>query len=172
MALRPIVLYPDPVLRERARTVETFDADLDRLIGDMIDTMVAAPGVGLAAPQVGVSQRVAVVDLSAGKDPSQLHVLVNPVIEESSGTAEDYEGCLSIPDFNEKVVRPERCRIAALDRSGARYSLEAEGYFARAIFHEIDHLDGVLFVDYLRGLRREKAKRFLRRLVRDQESQL
>jgi peptide deformylase len=170
MALRPIVLYPDPVLRQKAVPVENFDAELEQLVDDMIETMIAAPGVGLAAPQVGVSRRVAVVDLSAGKDPSQLHVLVNPRIEDQSGSAEDYEGCLSIPDFNEKVVRPDRCRVTALDRLGKPFTLDAEGYFARAVFHEIDHLDGVLFVDYLRGLRREKAKRFLRRLVRDQES--
>lgn len=169
MALRPIVLYPDPVLRVRCREVENFDASLQQLVEDMVETMVAAPGVGLAAPQVGVDARVAVVDLSSGKDPESLLVLVNPRVLEHDGSSEDFEGCLSIPDFSEKVMRSERCRLSALDVAGRPIELEAEGFLARAIFHELDHLDGVLFVDHLRGLRRERAKRFLRRLAREQE---
>lgn len=165
MALLSIVLYPDPVLRVDCRPVERFDADLARLVDDMVETMVAAPGVGLAAPQVGVDLRVAVVDLSVGREPGGLYVLVNPVVTALEGRVEDIEGCLSIPEFSEKVERPERCRVDAFDAAGVPYGFTAEGFLARAIFHEIDHLDGVLFVDHLKGLRRERAKRFLRRMV-------
>jgi peptide deformylase len=166
MALRPIVLYPDPVLRVECRPVERFDGELARLVDDMVETMIAAPGVGLAAPQVGVSLRVAVIDLSAGREPGGLYVLVNPTVSALEGQEEDTEGCLSIPEFSEKVERPLRCRVDAFDAAGIPYNFVAEGFLARAVFHELDHLDGVLFVDHLKGLRRERAKRFLRRLVR------
>lgn len=167
MARRRIVLYPDPILRQRCRDVETFGDSLRTLVDDMVETMVAAPGVGLAAPQVGVDLRVAVVDLSTGTEPGQLRVLVNPTVSESSGAVDDIEGCLSIPDFSEKVTRAERCRVDAFDVEGRPVSFVAEGWLARAVFHELDHLNGVLFVDHLRGLRRERARRFLKRLARD-----
>jgi peptide deformylase len=131
--------------------------------------MHAAPGVGLAAPQVGVERRVAVVDLSVGRDPDSVLVLVNPLIEGAEGVEVDTEGCLSIPDFTEKVPRPTRVAVSAADLTGERRSFVAEGFLARAICHEIDHLDGVLFVDHLRGLRKERAKRFLKKLAREQE---
>jgi peptide deformylase len=169
VALRPIRVYPDPVLRVRCREVTEFDADLARLVADMVDTMHAAPGVGLAACQVGVERRVAVVDLSVARDPSQLLVLVNPVIEAREGLEVDVEGCLSIPDFTEKVPRPLRVEVRAQDATGAPQHFEAEGWLARAICHEVDHLDGILFVDHLHGLRRERARRALKRLGREQE---
>jgi peptide deformylase len=168
MAILPIRIYPDPVLRERAAEVERFDAELARLVADMIETTVAAPGVGLAAPQVGVGRRVAVVDLSVGKDPGALYVLVNPRIAEHEGLASDVEGCLSLPGITDKVDRPERVRVEALDAAGNPFDLEAEGWLARAICHEIDHLDGILFVDRLRGLRKERVRRQLRRLASEQ----
>jgi peptide deformylase len=125
--------------------------------------------VGLAAPQVGVEIRLAVVDVSVGEEKEALHVLVNPSIKRQQGEDQDVEGCLSIPDFTEKVIRPTRIRIEALDLEGRPFDLEAEGLLARVISHEIDHLEGVLFVDRLRGLRREKAQRHLRRLQRESE---
>ncbi|HUP24676.1 MAG TPA: peptide deformylase [Thermoanaerobaculia bacterium] len=164
MAILPIRLYPDPVLRTRCIEVVSFDAQLERLVTDMVATMHAAPGIGLAASQVGVEQRVAVVDLSVGEDPEQVLVLVNPVLRESDGREDDGEGCLSIPDFTEKVSRASTVLVSARDGRGEAYEVAAQGLLARAIQHEMDHLDGVLFVDYLRGLRRERAKRHLDRL--------
>ena len=125
-------------------------------------------GVGLAAPQVGVEQRVAVVDLSVGRDPASVLVLVNPVIETVEGADVDTEGCLSIPDFTDKVLRPLRLEVSAAGLDGERQAFVAEGFLARAICHEVDHLDGVLFVDHLRGLRKERAKRFLKKLAKEQ----
>ena len=170
MAVRPIRLYPDPVLRVRCFPVERFDAELARLAADMVETTYDAPGVGLAAPQVGIEQRLAIVDVSVGEDKDALHVLVNPVIVEHSGSETDYEGCLSIPDFSEKVKRPLQIKVEAQTLVGVPFALEAEGFLARAICHEIDHLDGILFVDHLRGLKKDKARRHLRRLHREVEA--
>jgi peptide deformylase len=164
MAVRPILLYPDPVLRRPARAVERFDDGLRRLIDDLAETMYAAPGVGLAAPQVGVEERVAVVDAAPGTPESQLHVLINPRVVESEGRASDEEGCLSIPGFTERVDRPRRIRVEAVAPDGAPVQIEAEGFLARAICHEIDHLDGILIVDRLTGLRKEMALRRLRKM--------
>ncbi len=165
MSVLPIRLYPDPVLRVECAPVEEFGADLTRLVADMIETMHEAPGVGLAAPQVGVELRVAVVDATAGMDPEAVRVLVNPRVVDSAGVDTDTEGCLSIPDFTEKVTRPATVRIAATDLEGSAFEIDAEELEARAIQHELDHLDGVLFVDRLRGLRRQRARSFLRRLL-------
>ncbi len=163
MALLPIRVYPDPVLRVRCPKVESFDHQLRRLASDMIETMHAAPGVGLAAPQVGVEQRLAVVDVSVGKDRSALKVLVNPELVEEDGREVDTEGCLSIPDINEKVPRPASVRVVAQDLEGERIEIEAEDFEARAVCHEIDHLNGVLFIDHLRGLRRDRVRRQLKK---------
>jgi len=165
MPVLPIRQYPDPVLRVECAPVEEFGSELRRLVDDMIETMHFAPGVGLAAPQVGVELRVAVVDASAGLDPDAVRVLVNPEVLTSVGVASDTEGCLSIPDFTEQVTRPAAVRVGALDLTGRRYELDAEELEARAIQHEMDHLDGILFVDRLRGLRRHRARSFLRRLL-------
>ncbi len=167
MAVLPIRLFPDEVLRVRCPEVDTFDEALARLVADLIETVHRAPGVGLAAPQVGVERRVMVVDLSVGEDPEQLHVFVNPRILEEEGLVTDFEGCLSIPGISEKVDRPRRIRVAAQDLEGHDFEMEAEEWLARAICHETDHLDGVLFVDRLRGLRRDKVRRQLRRMVRE-----
>lgn len=164
MAILPIRIYPDPVLRVRCQPVVTFEDGLSKLAQDMVATMHAAPGVGLAACQVGVEQRLAVVDLSVGEDPEQLLYLVNPRIVEQSGREVDSEGCLSIPELSEKVPRAIHITVDAQDLSGEPFSLEAEDLLARVILHEVDHLDGVLFVDHLHGLRRDKARRHLRRL--------
>lgn len=164
MPILPIRLYPDPVLRAPAVPIEAFDEALAQLADDMVKTMYAAPGVGLAAPQVGVSQRLAVVDVSVGKEDGALHVLVNPRIVAESGRDVDAEACLSIPGLSERVTRPLEVEVEAQDVHGAAFAFTAEGFFARAICHELDHLDGVLFVDHLRGLRRERARRTLRKL--------
>lgn len=169
MALLSIRQYPDPVLRRRCAPVEAFDDDLARLAADMVETMHAAPGIGLAAPQVGIGRRLAVVDVSAGEDPEQVHVFVNPEILDSSGSETDVEGCLSIAGFTDKVTRPKTLRLRAQDLEGETFEMEAEDWLARAICHELDHLDGVLFVDHLRGLRKERARRHLKKLAREQE---
>jgi peptide deformylase len=167
MALRPIRIYPDPVLREICLPVERFDEELRRLSADLIDTMRAAPGVGLAAPQVGVALRLCVVDSSGGKDPAAARILVNPEVLDSEGIENEEEGCLSIPDFTERVERPARVNVRARDLAGGEVAFSAEDLLARVVCHEIDHLDGILFVDRLRGLRRERARRALRHLAAD-----
>ncbi len=170
MAILPIRIYPDPVLREVCPRVTDFGgAALRQLARDMVETMHAAPGVGLAAPQVGLTVRLAVVDLTVGKEPEELRVLVNPEVLEPEGKEVEEEGCLSIPGLLDKVERPARVRVRAQDVDGTPFELVAEGWLARAVCHEVDHLDGVLFTDRLRGLRRERAKRQLRRLAATHE---
>ena len=170
MAILPIRIYPDPVLREVCPRVTDFGgAALRKLARDMVETMHAAPGVGLAAPQVGLTVRLAVVDLTVGKEPEELRVLVNPEVLEPEGKEVEEEGCLSIPGLLDKVERPARVRVRAQDVDGTPFELVAEGWLARAVCHEVDHLDGVLFTDRLRGLRRERAKRQLRRLAATHE---
>jgi len=168
MSLLPIRIYPDPVLRVRCKDVDTFDQSLANLVADMVETMHAAPGIGLAANQVGVDSQVAVVDLSVGERKEDLLVLINPELLTEAGEEEDIEGCLSIPDYTDKVIRPLLIKVQARDLTGKRFEVEAEGLLARAISHEMDHLAGKLFTDRLRGLRRERARRMLRRLEREQ----
>lgn len=168
MALRRIRVHPDPVLRSRCAEVATFDDELRQLVADMVETMHAAPGIGLAASQIGVEQRVAVVDLSVGANAADLLVLVNPKVTPlPPALATENEGCLSLPGIEEKVERPERVRLEAQDAEGRPYTLEADGWLARAIQHEVDHLDGILFTDRLRGLRRDRARKLLRRLAEE-----
>lgn len=150
MSLRRLHLLGSPVLRERAAEVGSLDDEIRRLIDDMFETMDAAKGVGLAANQVGVARRVAVVDADGDR-----FEMIDPVIVESEGRATAEEGCLSIPDIYGDVTRPERVVVEATDRQGVRYRKEADGLKARAIQHEIDHLDGILFVDHLSPLRRQ-----------------
>jgi peptide deformylase len=169
MAILPIRIYPDPVLRRKTRPVVEFGAALARLAGNMIETMVAAPGIGLAAPQVGQEVRMAVVDLSVGEDPAQLHVMVNPEVVWREGLDTDVEGCLSLPGISDKVDRPTAIRVRVMDLAGQPFELIAEGWLARAICHEVDHLDGILFTDHLRGLRRERVRRQLRKLAVERE---
>ena len=140
--------------------------DVERIIDDMIDTMYAAPGVGLAAPQIGVPLRIFVVDLSVGREPDGLMVMVNPTFVEREGMQLEEEGCLSVPDFNATVVRPARAVVRGLDRMGTEYQREGTGLLARAFQHEMDHLDGTLFVDRLRGIKRDMILRKIRKLTR------
>lgn len=169
MAILPIRIYPDPVLRVKTRKVQEFDASLRKLATDMVETMHAAPGVGLAAPQVGSDLRIAVVDISVGEDPALLKVLVNPEIIRREGLETDVEGCLSLPGITDKVDRPTAVAVRAQDLSGKPFELEAADYMARAICHEVDHLDGILFTDHLRGLRKERVRRQLKKLAELQQ---
>jgi peptide deformylase len=167
MAILPIRIYPDPILRAKTRRIEVFDATLRKLAADMVETMHVAPGVGLAAPQVGSDLRLAVVDPSVGEDPSQVRVLVNPEITRREGQETDLEGCLSLPGINDKVDRPLAILVKAQDLEGKPFEIEAEDYLARIICHEVDHLDGILFTDHLRGLRKERARRQLKKLAEE-----
>ena len=169
MAILPIRIYPDPVLRVKTRKVEEFDARLRKLATDMVETMHAAPGVGLAAPQVGSDLRIAVVDISVGEDPALIKVLVNPEIVRREGLETDVEGCLSLPGITDKVDRPTTVTVRAQDLAGKPFELEAADYMARAICHEVDHLDGILFTDHLRGLRKERVRRQLKKLAELQQ---
>ncbi len=164
MTLRPILLFPDPILRQKTEEVSAFDSSLSRLVAEMAATMYAAPGVGLAAPQIGDLRRVAVVDIDPTGPRSELHVLVNPRVVERAGVETDIEGCLSIPGFTERIERPLVVRVAAQRLSGEAFEIETEGFFARVLCHEIDHLEGILFIDHLRGLRRQLAMRRLGKL--------
>jgi len=169
MPVRPIVTYPNDVLMQRGARVERIDADLRRLVADMIETMYAAPGVGLAAPQVGVSLQLAVVDISVGEDPSQLLVLINPEIVAQAGKQVDEEGCLSFPGFTEMVERPMSVTLQAHDLDDKPFTVEAEGFLARAFCHEIDHLNGVLFVDRMSRLKRQLIRRKIGKAVQSGE---
>ncbi len=164
--IRPILKYGDDVLHERARTVDVITPEIDRLVDDMIETMYAAPGIGLAAPQVGLSPRIFVVDLSVGRDPSGPMVMINPEFVDRDGMQLEEEGCLSVPGFNATVVRPARVVVKALDRAGREQQHEGTGLLARAFQHEIDHLDGTVFVDRLRGIKRDLIVRKIRKLSR------
>jgi peptide deformylase len=164
--LRPILRYGERPLHAPAEPVSRFDLNLHALIDDMIETMYAAPGIGLAAPQVGVPVRVFVADLSVGRDPSQLIVMVNPEFVEREGTQLEEEGCLSLPGFNATVLRPARAVVRGLDPDGREQRIEGTGLLARAFQHEIDHLDGRLFVDRLRGIKRDVIVRKVQRLQR------
>ena len=164
--IRPILKYGDQDLHRRAEPVEHVTPDIDRLVEDMIETMYAAPGIGLAAPQIGIPLRIFVVDLSVGRDPNGLTVLINPEFVERDGMQLEEEGCLSVPGFNATVVRPQRAVVQALDRTGAPIETEGIGLLARAFQHEMDHLDGLLFVDRLRGIKRDLIVRKIRKLTR------
>jgi peptide deformylase len=164
--LRPIVRYGAAVLQTPAAPVESFDADLQRLVDDMVDTMYAAPGVGLAAPQVGVGQRVSVIDVSIGKRDGDLLVLINPEFVERDGMQLEEEGCLSLPGFTATVARPARVVVRYQDRAGEWRKVEGTGLLARAFQHELDHLNGGLFLDELRGLKRDMILRKVRKLQR------
>ena len=164
--IRPILKYGDGILLQPARRVDAITPEIEQLIDDMIETMYAAPGVGLAAPQVGMSLRIFVVDLSLGRDPAGLIVMVNPEFVSRDGMQLEEEGCLSLPGFNATVVRPIRAVVKGLNRAGQEYEREGTDLLARAFQHEMDHLDGKLFIDHLRGLKRDMIVRRIRKLTR------
>jgi peptide deformylase len=162
--LRPILRLGDSILGEPALAVDTITPEIETLIDDMIETMYAAPGIGLAAPQVGVSLKIFVIDLSLGKDPSALHAMINPRFIERDGMQLEEEGCLSIPGFTATVARPKRVVVEGLNRHGEKFRLEGTGLMARALQHEVDHLNSCLFVDRLRGISRDVILRKIKKL--------
>lgn len=164
--IRPILKYSDSQLHQPAQEVTAFDETLQTLIDDMVETMYAAPGVGLAATQIGVPLRVFVVDTSVGRDPKGLIVMVNPTFVEREGMQLEDEGCLSVPGFNATVVRPARTVVRGLDRHGEPQTIEGQELLARAFQHEMDHLDGIVFVDRLRGIKRDLIVRRIAKLKR------
>ena len=176
MALKEIVLYPSPILRAKTASVERFDKNLAALLDDLYETMVVAHGIGLAAPQIGVAQQVTVIDLNvesiippeiitgerrsvSPKHESRLE-LVNPKVTQSEQVVVSNEGCISIPDFRESIKRHEQVRVSAQDRFGNAYELRAEGLLAFALQHEIDHLNGILFIDHLSRLKKHMFQKW------------
>jgi peptide deformylase len=164
--IRPILRFGADVLHRPAGTVSEITPEIERLIEDMIQTMYAAPGIGLAAPQVGVALRIFVVDVSVGRNAADLLTFVNPEFVEREGMQLEEEGCLSVPGFNATVARPARALLKGLDRDGNERLVEGTGLLARAFQHEMDHLEGTLFVDRLRGLQKDLIVRRIKKLSR------
>jgi peptide deformylase len=164
--IRPILRYGDETLHQPAAPVDEITPEIQRLIDDMIETMYAAPGIGLAAPQVGVPLRIFVADVSGGHNPTELLTFVNPEFIERDGLQREDEGCLSVPGFNVTVARSSRAVLKGLGRDGHEQLVEATGLLARCFEHEMDHLDGTLFVDRLRGLQKDLIVRKIRKLAR------
>lgn len=164
MATRPIVIYGDPVLREKAEPVKELDRETKNLVADMIAILQEANGLGLAAPQVGVSKRIFIADLSALDLAESIRVFINPEILEKSGEVVLEEGCLSFPGIYQKISRPEMVKVRATDQEGNLFEMEASGMMARAILHEYDHLEGKLFIDYLSSVSRALIKGKLKKL--------
>ncbi len=164
--IRPLLRHGAPVLHRPADPVPTVTPEIQSVIDDLIQTMYAAPGIGLAAPQIGVPLRIFVVDVTAGRSSGELVVVVNPEFVERDGMQVEEEGCLSVPGFNASVVRPARVVVKGLDRDGVERTVEAKGLLARAFQHEIDHLDGTLFIDRLRGIKRDLIVRRIQKLKR------
>ncbi|HEV2116901.1 MAG TPA: peptide deformylase [Terriglobales bacterium] len=162
----PIVKYGDPVLEKPAAPVEVFDDELRKLLDDMFESMYAAHGVGLAAPQIGISRRIAVIDVTFKEDPNAKLVLVNPQIIHTEGKQKGSEGCLSIPDFREPVTRPMRVTVKAQDADGKWFEKTGEEMLARAFMHETDHLNGRLYIHHISALKRDLMKRKIRKLVK------
>ena len=166
MAKLAILEYPDPRLRIRAEPVTKVDAEIRQLVDDLLETMYGADGIGLAATQVDRHFRVIVIDVSEARN--QPHCLINPEIVEATGEATSSEGCLSVPEYYDNVARAERIRVRALDREGSSFELEADGMLAVCIQHEMDHLEGKLFVDYLSEMKRQRLrKKYLKKSRRD-----
>ena len=174
MALRPILIIPDAQLRQTAATVAVVDDSVRALVEDMFETMYKAPGIGLAAPQIGVLRRVVVLDVAKRRDEEASAdpiVMINPVITWASAEKSVYEeGCLSIPDYYEEVERPAVVHVSFLDRDGTPGSLEADGILATCIQHEIDHLNGVLFIDHISRLKRVRVMRKFEKAARQDEA--
>jgi peptide deformylase len=162
----PIVKFGDPVLEKPAVEVTSFDDELKRLAGDMFESMYAARGVGLAAPQIGISKRIAVVDVTFKEEPAAKLVLVNPVIINKEGRQRGTEGCLSIPDFREEVTRAKIVTVRAQDLTGKFFEHTGEELLARAFLHETDHLNGKLYISHISALKRDLIKRKIKKLVK------
>jgi peptide deformylase len=162
----PIVKYGQEVLEKGAEPIVSFNGDLEKLVADMFETMYAASGVGLAAPQIGIAKRLCVIDVTSGQNPAEKLVLANPTIVAADGRQVQEEGCLSLPDFRAETARPLRATVRASDLYGKEFTLSGEGLLARAFCHEIDHLNGVLYIQHLSRLKRESIKRKVRKMVK------
>jgi peptide deformylase len=167
MPVAKIRIYPDPVLQTRAAEIKEIDARIAQLAADMAETMYAAPGVGLAAPQIGVSERLICVDVKPPEGEKELITLINPVIIEAEGQVVEDEGCLSVPEIRENVARAERVLVEGLDLNERQREIEARGLLARVFQHEIDHLDGILFIDRISRLKRGIIQRKMRKLMQE-----
>lgn len=162
----PILKYGSPELRTVSEPVDTFDAELEKISKNMIETMYSSPGIGLAANQIGINIRLVTIDLSVGEDPSQLIVICNPEIASSEGEQKNDEGCLSIPDFSDFVIRPQKLTIRGANLKGEEVRYEGEDLLARCFCHEIDHLNGILFVDRLSPLKRTLIRNRIKKLAK------
>jgi len=162
----PITLYGDPVLETPAATVTEFDEDLKKLVEDMFESMYAAHGVGLAAPQIGISKRITVIDVTFKEDPNAKLVLINPEIIHTEGRQRGTEGCLSLPEFREDVTRPNKVTVRAQDAEGNWFEHTGEELLARALMHETEHLQGRLYISHISGLKRDLMKRKIKKLMR------
>ena len=168
MSIRPLVILPDPVLRQVSKPVERVDDQLGKLADDMLETMYDAPGIGLAAIQIGEPLRMLVIDLSKDDEPNEPHVFINPeIVARMDDINVHEEGCLSIPDYYAEVERPAGVTVTYLDRDGTPRTMEADGLMATCLQHEIDHLNGVLFIDHISRLKREMVVRRFKKLARD-----
>jgi len=167
--IHTVVKWPDPVLSTPGEAVTVFDGKLKKLVDEMFDSMYAAQGIGLAAPQIAISQRITVIDVSFKKNPEDKIVLINPEIIEREGKQIEEEGCLSLPEIREKVSRAEWVKVKAQDVTGKWFELEGDELLARAIQHEIDHLEGVLFIDRLSRLKRDLVIRRIKKLIKNGE---
>jgi peptide deformylase len=168
MSIKPLVILPDPLLRQVSKPVERFDADLRKFSADMLDTMYDAPGIGLAAIQVGEPLRMLVIDLAKEDEPKAPQVFINPKVLSSGEERNVYEeGCLSIPDYYAEVERPEQVRVSYVDLDGKPHEVEADGLLATCLQHEIDHLNGVLFIDYISRLKREMVLKKFKKFAKD-----
>ena len=165
--IHQVVKYPDPVLSKKGAPVKDFGPELTQFVEEMFASMYAAHGIGLAAPQIGVSKRITVIDVSFKERPDERVVLINPEIIEREGKQFEEEGCLSLPEIREKVQRAARVKVRAQDVNGKFFEVEGEELLARAMQHEIDHLDGILFIDHLSGLKRDLVKRKIRKLQKN-----
>jgi peptide deformylase len=162
----PIVKYGDPVLEKPAAPVTEFDGELSKLVEDMFESMYASHGVGLAAPQIGISKRIAVIDITFKEDPNARLVLINPVVIHTEGKVTGTEGCLSLPEFREQVTRPKSVRVRAQDVTGKWFETTGEDLVARALMHETDHLNGRLYISHISALKRDLIRRKVKKLVK------
>ncbi len=167
--IHEVVKYPDPVLAKRGEDVTVFDKELETLVEEMFESMYAAQGIGLAAPQIAISKRITVIDVSFGKNEAEKYALINPVVIAAEGKQVEEEGCLSLPEIREKVQRAARVKVKAQNVKGEWFELEGTELLARALLHEIDHLDGVLFIDRVSRLKRELVLRKIRKMQKNGE---
>jgi len=173
MSIKPLIILPDPVLRQVSKPVEQIDSSVKKLAADMFETMYDAPGIGLAAIQIGVPLRMLVIDLAKQDEPKAPQIFINPEVVASSDDRSTYEeGCLSIPEYYADVERPSSVRVKFVDGNGKEKELEADGLMATCLQHEIDHLNGVLFIDYISKLKRDMVVRRFKKLAKDRQPQL